>query len=427
MKVLNYTTSYFAVILLIIIPIWAAVFYYAMLDEIYDSIDDGLDNQKGLIIQKVGVDSTILRKKSFEEGDYAIREIPAAFATNYRDIYIDTLMYMQNEQDFEPVRLLKTVFYHGQKYYHMQVITSMVEEDDLTSELLYALLWLYVGLVATILILNNFLLKRIWKPFYDLLKQLKTFRLEKPSTFSATKTNIDEFRLLNEAVQKLLQSNIDSYQSQKHFIENASHELQTPLAISINKLEALAETNSLSTDELKLLASALDNLERLTRLNKSLLLLSRIENKQYAVEASVHVNELVKKIADDFSDQLLYSNLSLGIDNVEELYVSMNPDLAMILVTNLIKNAIVHNHDGGMIKIEIRKDLLRIENTSRSQELDQRKLFTRFNRQQQAESSTGLGLAIVKAIADLYSFDIVYDFSDKHVLTVSFPEFRVQK
>ena len=107
MKVLNYSTSYFAVILLILISIWAAIFYYAMLDEIYDSIDDGLDNQKGLIIQKVSTDSSILRKSNFEEGDYAITETSYQLAKDVTDVYVDTMMYMQNEKDFEPVRLLR--------------------------------------------------------------------------------------------------------------------------------------------------------------------------------------------------------------------------------------------------------------------------------------------------------------------------------
>ena len=297
MKVLNYSTSYFAVILLILISIWAAIFYYAMLDEIYDSIDDGLDNQKGLIIQKVSTDSSILRKSNFEEGDYAITETSYQLAKDVTDVYVDTMMYMQNEKDFEPVRLLRTYFHHNGKYYQMQVVTSMVEEDDLTANLLYAMLWLYLGLVATIIILNNFLLKRIWSPFYHLLKQLKKFKLEKPADINVKQTRIDEFRLLNETVNRLLKSNINSYNSQKHFIENAAHELQTPLAISINKLEALAETNTLTEDQLKLLASALDNLERLTHLNKSLLLLSRIENKQFLAEEEISINELVKKIS----------------------------------------------------------------------------------------------------------------------------------
>ncbi len=420
MKVLNYTTTYFFVALFIIISIWAAIFYYAMLDEIYDSIDDGLDNQKGLIIQKAATDSTVFTKKSFQEGDYAITEIPPQLSKTFHDVYIDTLMYMQNEEEFEPVRLLKTVFHQNGKYYHMQVITSMVEEDDLISELAFALLWLYLGLIATILVLNNFLLKRIWRPFYHLLNQLKKFRLEKPSTFATQKTKIDEFKLLNETVQKLLQTNIDSYNSQKQFIENASHELQTPLAIGINKLEALAETAPLSDEQLNLLASALDNLERLTRLNRSLLLLSKIENKQFLEEQDIQLNELVKKISDDFSDQLTFSGLVLTIENSDILSVSMNPDLAVILFTNLIKNAIVHNYPGGHVQIQLTKDSVHIENTGRGHALNQQKLFTRFNREQQSEASTGLGLAIVKAITDLYSFTVAYSFTDRHIIRISF-------
>ena len=143
------------------------------------------------------------------------------------------------------------------KYYRLQVVTSMVEEDDLTKQLFYSILWLYLGLIVTIILFNNFLLQRVWRPFNQLLKQLKKFRLDKPEPLAIAKTNIDEFRLLNETIQKLLQQNIDTYTSQKHFIENASHELQTPLAISINKLETLAETGQLPEAQLQLVAAAL--------------------------------------------------------------------------------------------------------------------------------------------------------------------------
>ena len=181
----------------------------------------------------------------------------------------------------------------------MQVITSMVEEDDLISELLYAIIWLYAGLIAAILVLNNFLLKKIWQPFYHLLKQLKNFKLEKP-VIEVKQTRVDEFRMLNDAVRKMIQSNVDSFNSQKHFIENASHELQTPLAISISKLESLASMRQLSENEARLLTSALDNLQKLTRLNRSLLLLSKIENNQFVESKEVSINELVKKVVEDF-------------------------------------------------------------------------------------------------------------------------------
>ena len=414
MKVINYTTSYFAIFLLVIISLWAGAFYYLLLDEIYDSIDDGLDNQKGLIIQKAAIDTTVLRKQNFDEGDYSIKEIDPRLATSFHDIYVDTLMFMQNEQDFEPVRLLRTVFRQNNKYYQMQVITSMVEEDDLISELLYALLWLYLGLVAAILIINNVLLRRIWKPFYQLLRNLRNFRLGVDSDIAVPVTRIDEFRLLNEAVQKLLHSNINAFNSQKHLIENASHELQTPLAISINKLEALAERNTLKEEELSLLASALDNLERLTRLNKSLLLISKIENRQFTVDERVHIEVLVEKIAEDFSDQLKFSRISLKFDVVQPLVIKMNADLATILVTNLIKNSIVHNHPGGHINITIQETFLRIENSGKDGALDTGKIFLRFSKQE-STASTGLGLSIVKSIADLYGLSIRYEYSNKHI------------
>ncbi len=419
MKVLNYTTSYLAVFLLVLITVWAGIFYYAMLDEIYDSIDDGLDNQKGLILQKVKTDSSILYKAGFDEGDYSITGIEPAVAMQYYDVYLDTMMYMQNEQDFEPVRMLRTVFSHNNRYYQMQVITSMVEEDDLVSELLYAIIWLYTGLIATILLLNNFLLKRIWQPFYHLLKQLKNFRLEKPS-IETRKTRIDEFRLLNDAVGKMIQSNVDSYNSQKHFIENASHELQTPLAISINKLEALAAGGKFTEAESQLLASALDNLERLTRLNKSLLLLSRIENKQFLSSVPVNVNALVKRIVDDFSDQLSFKEITLTIKEEDQCDILMNEDLSVVFFTNLVKNALVHNHTGGNIEIIIGREEFVISNTGQDGALDESKIFTRFNKERQSSTSTGLGLSIVKAIAGLFRFTLSYQYNHRHIMRVRF-------
>ena len=420
MKLLNYTTSYLSILLLIVISIWATIFYYAMLDEIYDSIDDGLDNQKGLIIQKATGDSTLLNKHGFEESDYSIIPIPAEKATTFNDIYIDTSMYMQNEKSFEPVRMLKTVFIHNGRYYQLQVVTSMVEEDDLIEELLYALLWLYLGMIITILVLNNLLLKRIWRPFYRLLSTLKSFRLEDPSPIKYETTKVDEFKLLNETIQKLLQSNVDSYTSQMHFIENASHELQTPLAISINKLERLAEYNNFTNEELALLASALNNLERLTRLNRALLLLSKIENRQFSIESEIQMNTLIKKIVEDFSDQLSYSSLAINVDEHESYIIKMNEDLAMVMVTNLIKNAIVHNHANGFINITLSKKTLVIVNSGIEEPLNVKQIFNRFYKQQPSDTSTGLGLAIVKAITDLYQFKLSYSYNNRHIIHVIF-------
>lgn len=420
MKLLNYTGAYFAGILLIIISTWATLFYYDMLDEIYDSIDDGLDNQKGLIIQKAAYDSSVLAKQNFGESDYAIQEIPAGEAMHYQDTYVDTMMYMQNEKSDEPVRLLKTVFLQNGRYYRLQVGTSMVEEDDLIKQLFYSILWLYMGLVVTIIVFNNFLLKKIWRPFYHLMSQLRRFRIDKPQPIAPVPTRVDEFRLLNETVEKLLKRNTDIFSGQKNFIENASHELQTPLAISINKLETLADSQQLTAGQMQLLAGALDNLERLTRLNRSLLLLFKIENRQFPGEALVNLNRLVKKVVEDFSDQVSFNDLAMTVVENGNCTPRMNGDLASILVTNLVKNAIIHNHPKGAVTIRVDQYALRVENTGQPGPLDSEKIFHRFHSGQPSRTSSGLGLAIVRAIADLYKFRVEYRYEAKHIMIVDF-------
>src|SRR5690554_571324 len=417
MKLLHYTSLWFLAALFLILLIWAGSFYFIMLDEIYDSIDDGLENQKSLIIQKASEDPSILGRLDFDESNYQIRKIPAHQAFAYRDLYKDTLMYMQVEKDFEPVRLLTTAFEHQGEYYELRVITSMVEEDDLIEDLLYSLLVLFLGITASMVILNNLLLKKIWQPFYLLLERLRNFRLDDPQPFHATDSKIEEFRLLDSSLQKLLEKNIQTFNDQKQFIENAAHELQTPLAISLNKLELMVN-QSLEEEQLALAASVMDNLERLIRLNKSLLLLSRINNRQYAGEEEIDLNAVVKKALRDFLDQANYKNIHLILEENGNIMAKMNPDLAHMLVINLLKNAIVHNHPGGEVQVVIEERALTVINTGKMEALDDKKIFERFYKQGSNGSSTGLGLAITKAITDLYGFKIAYSFNCRH-------EFRV--
>ncbi|GHA61950.1 PorY family sensor histidine kinase [Pontibacter akesuensis] len=420
MKLLNHTLSYLAAILFVVITGWSALLYYSLLDEIYDSLDDGLGNYKLLIMQRAAADSTILQRSSFGENNYAIKPIAGPKVFRVTDVYSDTAMFMVNEQDFEPVRMLKTVFRHNGNFYELRVINSMVETDDLVEDLLVSIFWLYLGLIAIILVLNNFLLKKTWQPFYRLVQQLRDFRLEKQHQIKYEETRVEEFQVLHDAVSKLIQNSTDTYQSQKQFIENASHELQTPLAISLNKLELLLEESNLTEEQLRLLAGAVNNLERMKRLNKSLLLLSKIENRQFQVEEEVNINQVIKTLLDDFSDQAEYKGLAVTLVEEGDCRVRMNPDLASVLLTNLLKNAIVHNHQEGFVEVTVSRDKLVVANSGKTSALNEQRMFSRFQQDSPSEASTGLGLPIVKAIANLYRFQVKYSFTGKHILTLSF-------
>src|SRR5690606_1084412 len=149
MKLLNQSLKYLSISILLIVSFWSVIFYVNMIDEIHDSIDDGLDNYKLLIVQKADTDSTLLSKRYFDESNYAIREISQSAAIRVKDTYVDTLMYMPDEDDLEPVRMLTTAFENNGHYYELKVINSMVEEDDLIEDLFWAVFWLYIILVVS--------------------------------------------------------------------------------------------------------------------------------------------------------------------------------------------------------------------------------------------------------------------------------------
>jgi signal transduction histidine kinase len=418
MSLLNHTLKYLAFALFGIISVWAVIFYVNMLDEVYDSLDDGLDNFKMLIIEKAHKDSTILFRNEFEEGNYEIREITKEYAKSIRDVHKDTLMYMAYEEDMEPVRLLTTAFKINERFYELKVISSMVEEDDLIEDLFYSLIWLYIAMLASILIVNKFLLRKVWKPFYDMVDQLKHFRLGKDNSIQPVATQVKEFRVLNDSIVALAKHTVEAYESQKQFIENASHELQTPIAISINRLELLAERDDVSEQNLEAIGQVIQTLERLTRLNKSLLLLSKIENRQFMQTETVSVNDLFTQLIEEFHDFAEYKNLSVSIEENGQLAWSMQRDLAVIMVSNLMKNAIVHNHTNGTVDVEIGSNFFSISNSGSAAPLNQDKIFHRFHKDSADNNNTGLGLAIVKAIADLYELSVEYKFDGKHSVRV---------
>ncbi len=297
----------------------------------------------------------------------------------------------------------------------------MVEEDDLIEDLLYSLLWLYLGLIISIIFLNNIVLNKIWNPFYKLITWLETFNIEKDENIKVQQTSIEEFNLLNKQIQVLLQKSRDSFIGQKQFIENASHELQTPLAISINKLELYIENYDLSESELVQIAKVLNNLERLTRFNKSLLLLSKIENRQFLYVQEVSIISIIQEVVEDFSDFAAHKQMECIITSEENIVFKMNRDLAVILFTNLIKNAIVYGENGSLINIEIEKQEIRISNLFTQEALKKEKLFTRFYKIS-SKNSNGLGLAISKAIADEYDLELEYYFDERHIFKVVFPK-----
>ncbi|GAB3224700.1 HAMP domain-containing histidine kinase [Algoriphagus aestuariicola] len=412
MKLLNQSLKYLSVSILLILGLWAVVFYFNMLREIKESVDEGLENYKRQIIRNAAEDSSLLAKRDFDEGLFTISEMSKREALEAKDSYLDTLLYMQDRDDevpeLEPVRMLVTAFELDGRYYELKMINPMVEEDDLVKELFLEAIWLYLILLIAIVFVNNLVLQRLWRPFYDFLEQLKNYRIGKSKVQPKAETQIKEFKDLQTAVKTLLQHAIESYEQQNQFIGNASHELQTPLAIATNKLELLIENGTLESGQAESVAEVLNIIGRMVRLNKSLLLLSKIENRQFLDNQTVSLNEIARQAAGDMEEIADFKGVQIVLESQDDILVDMDPSLAITVISNLLRNAVFHNIEGGLVKIELRESRIKISNTGQVESLDGQHIFDRFYKSDSSQAGTGLGLAIVKAICILYGFEISY-------------------
>ena len=139
-------------------------------------------------------------------------------------------------------------------------------------------------------------------------------------------------------------------------------------------------------------------------------MLTRIESRQYVDREKVDINELIAKLVSDFTDFAELNHLTVSVVKKHALEFSMNPDLAIILFSNLIKNSLIHNKVGGEVRIEIADGSVRVSNTSEMGKMEDNKIFARFEKGGAEKSGTGLGLAIAISIADLYGFQISYHY-----------------
>jgi len=421
MKLLNYTLFWLSSILIVTVSAWAILFYYQLLNEVKNTIDEGLASYKISLIANLKNNPQLINRETPGNQNYFLRLIPAEKALQIRDSYIDTLIYSEIKNIPEPRRVLTTAFVADDLYYELKIVSQELDRKELIAKIAGLIMWLYLFLLVTIVVVNNFVLKKTWKPFYNLLAFLRDFRLGESVPQKPEKIKISEFSVLNDTIYKMINANIDTFTSQKHFIENASHELQTPLAIAINKLELLAGSTSLAEAHIAKIGDIIQMLQRLAKLNKALLLISKIENRQFVNTGKINFNEIFKQVLSDFSDYVEFRNIKIHYSVNANWVYNLNRQLAEILVRNLVKNAIFHNYKGGEVFISLFAGGFTVENTSHGPALNPGELFKRFSKIKNKTESTGLGLAIVKAIANVSGCSVSYQYKtqNRHTFKIS--------
>ncbi|MFT3994153.1 MAG: HAMP domain-containing sensor histidine kinase [Dysgonomonas sp.] len=423
MKLVNHLTIRISGIFILILLIWSIAYLAIQLNEIHNGIDEGLNNLKQEFLLQANKEPGFM--EAMEKHDplnIIVRKLSLEEALNAKEKYSNSKIYFISEEEDEEVRMLTTVFFCelDKQYYELKLFTSTVESEDLIKNMIYLLTTLWICLALALIFAGKKIISKTNRPFYLLLDKLKNFNLDKSQMIDFPKTSISEYAELNSSVEILLSENIKTFNEQKNFIENASHELQTPLAVSISKLELFMSRYNLSEEQLIDMSTILKSLNRMKRLNRNMLLLSKIRNKQFIKEEYVNLTALLKTIINEFEDFIEHKEIELTFEQQEEITFYMNADLAYILLANLIKNAITHNVEKGKIDIHIRNHKIEISNTGIELPSDQN-IFERYTIGTDNVKSSGLGLSIVKSITDLYKIKISHCQKNKvHTITLFF-------
>ncbi len=414
MKLLSYTYRKLALLLFLLMAVWGVLFYYAIIDEVVDETDDTLENYGEILMESALHDPSILETEGSLMSFYKFTPISEEEGRHYRQVFYDATVYIELEDEDEPVRVMCTAFRmpDGQ-YYELKLMISILERDDMVEAMLWYLGALFLLFLICTSIGIQLVLKGVFRPLHRLLDWLHCIQPGKEVPPLDNPTKIREFRQLSDAALDMGNRSYKAYEEQKQFIENASHELQPPLAIVRGKVELLAESEGMTEQQMEQLDEIYATLGRAVKLNKSLLLLSRIENGQYTEMEDVSVDEILDELLPDLMDIYEHKQVRLIRKREEQPFIiRCNHSLAQILVSNLVKNSLLHNREGGELQVLTTPTSLVIKNTG-DVPLDGEKLFRRFYHGMDGKKdSTGLGLAIARSIALSSSLKLTYEWQD---------------
>jgi signal transduction histidine kinase len=335
--------------------------------------------------------------------------------------FTDTLLYNKGENRYILYRQLGYVKTINNQTYYIQLFKSLEETDRLIVRIVIIMNLMMIIIIITLLIANRYSSRQDWKVFYDTIEKIKHYDVDSRDAFTLSHSDIKEFSDLNRVLLKMTERIENDYINLKEYIENASHEIQTPLAIINSKMELLLQWGDMKEKQYKIVSDAYEASNRLSRLNKTLILLAKIENRQFPESKPVNPAIMIDYQLESLEDLILSKKIVVIKRLDTDVTIQMNPYLAEILLVNLIKNAIRHNVTGGDLIIELSNERLGIANSGPPLQMDPEMLFKRFHKSSSHPESLGLGLSIVQKICALYGYKIGYSYENgTHIMHVEF-------
>lgn len=419
MKLVDKFTLWYLSSTLIILPINSYITYSTIRKEIDNAVVERLKHVNEKVAGQVKIGAEI--------GDYTqgCRVVVAASTdvvpVGTVDVTMKTVKDIPELRDNDQKVIVSSYHNINNKLYKITSADYVTRSEQILAGLREATIWKLVILLLFVTLTARLMSRYVLAPFYLTLKKVQRFNVKSKQKLDLPPTRTNEFNELNTFLEKMSDKAVKDYASLKEFTENASHELQTPLAIIRSKLELLSESD-IQGEQAQLIGDMNNAVEKLTRINRSLVLLSRLENNEYEATEEVSISQYTKEALTAFCDLMAIKSLQVTQDIEEDVNLRLHASLADILLNNLISNAIRHNVPEGSIEIILNREYLMVKNTGKPPTGPTSEMFQRFRKGSHCNNSIGIGLSIVKQICDLNAFDIQYHYaSGLHIVVVNFP------
>ncbi len=416
MKLQNKINISFFLVTLVVFAVAGVLFYLALGHVVDYNIREMLDSRKASVLlylqnsekdklATVSQDRTIFIRKISKTTDYTLIS--------------DTLAFDPDEKGMIPYRKMVFSAVAGGESYEVIILQSLLESEDLQAVIISFMTLLFLMIFVALFFLNNWLSNKAWKPFIQSSSKLKSWKLSELHLVRFEKTGVTEFDQLNRMLEEMMAKMQADWVNLREFTENASHELQTPLAIMKSKLELLLNEDSITGMPHNQLYELFQTVDRLSKLNEALLLLSKIENRQFVERFEIDLSSLTQTRLSYLGELFAMKEIEVTSALEAPFIVQIHPMLADILVNNLLSNAMNHNFVGGSIELKSGNQEIVISNSGIRQPLDPQKIFRRFVKGSNSMNSNGLGLAIVAEICQANHIGLIYNYmNDCHCFTL---------
>jgi signal transduction histidine kinase len=336
----------------------------------------------------------------------------------FKKRFFDTTYFNPKEQKAESGRAVEDETSVRGTNYKVRITISREGTKYLIEVITIITLILLSVLILVLFLANRYSLNGLWKPFHSTLREIKNFNIADTPSFNGQLSKVDEFTELNNAIYEMSLRLKDDYLNLKQFTENASHEMMTPLAVVTTKLDTLIQDETLGPEQLAQITDIYASVNKSTRLNQTLILLAKLENKLVVDNEQINLEAYIIEKTQQFQELMLAKEISCTTQrNFKE--ISASKYLIDILINNLFSNAIRHNKRGGQIEIELSEKHLLFKNTGFGLPLAEQQIFERFQKGKDSQGM-GLGLTLVKNICQHYHFTINYRYDDAmHVFDIT--------